>query len=276
MLPPALALTLMLLQGPPCTTTSSSLLQLLQLSLSLPQPLLALALLPRQSAQPASLLLQRQLEQASLLWLCTASDTSQLTLLRQVAMDVPDPAAAAEPAPAPAAAAAAAALLQAAAKLLRCWFKSKLRLPMLVVRTRLGIAATPAVPAATGPAGPAAANADVLSEPHCVPGGCGCCCGSTAAAAPLLLLLLLLLAVTLRVVLPCATATLLLLLLVLRAATSYAAAACVPVGCKLFARLVAQLLLGLLPLLLLLPPVQGAPVTLNRYQPSSGIYVNRG
>jgi hypothetical protein len=63
------------------------------------------------------------------------------------------------------------------------------------------------------------------------------------------------------------------LLLLLIAAASQLSTACIPAACKLLERLAAQLLLGLL---LLLPPAQAAPVTLNRYQPSSGICTSKG
>jgi hypothetical protein len=82
-----------------------------------------------------------------------------------------------------------------------------------------------------------------------------------------------LLAVAMLVVLPAPAVLLLVLLLLLVPAASQLSAACMPAGCKLFERLAPQLLLGLL---LLLPPAHAAPVTLNRYQPSSGICTSKG
>jgi hypothetical protein len=121
----AVALTLLL--GASGSTSTQQ--QPLLVQLQPPKSLLSLASTTSVLLLLLLLLVQRLLA-ASLQRLGT--DTSQLAVLMQLAHDAAAFAPAAVPAPA-----AAAALLHATVRLLRCWFRSKLRLPMLAVRTRL-------------------------------------------------------------------------------------------------------------------------------------------
>jgi hypothetical protein len=153
-----LALVLMLLLGASCRTSAQ--LQLLQ-----QQPQSLLALVQKTSLLLLLRLLVQLLAAASLLKLGTDTVTSQLALLMQLTHGG-ESKTALDAGPA-AAAAAAAAALHATVILLRCWSRSKLRLLMLAVRTRL-VDTAAAAPAGSCSAGTAAACAAELSAVACV------------------------------------------------------------------------------------------------------------
>jgi hypothetical protein len=154
-----LALVLMLLLGASCRTSAQ--LQLLQ-----QQPQSLLALVQKTSLLLLLRLLVQLLAAASLLKLGTDTVTSQLALLMQLTHGG-ESKTALDAGPAAAAAAAAAAALHATVILLRCWSRSKLRLLMLAVRTRL-VDTAAAAPAGSCSAGTAAACAAELSAVACV------------------------------------------------------------------------------------------------------------